>query len=214
MQEGPGRGGPELAELVDRTRGLQPWRRVFHALSGVTLASLPAVPGVERTEVLWLLGAGSVVLLVLDLARLRTPALNAFAFRLLRPLISPREEEAVASSTWYAVGAFLTSLLLPVAVAVPAILVLALADPAAAIVGRTWGRRPVGTGTVVGSTTFFVVASAVLVVASGVGAGAWVAGLAAAAVATAAEVAPTRLDDNLVVPLAAGGALHLILSLG
>ena len=196
---------PELTPLVERTRGLQPWRRVFHAATGVTLALLPRALGLQKPAVVLVLGILLVAVLAADFARLRVTALNALFFRMFPALASPREAVGIASSTWYLVGAFLTYALFPMRVAVPGILVLAFADPAAGTFGRLYGRRRLGHGTWVGSTAFLVVAFAVLASFLGVA-----PGLAAALLVTTVEVVPWRLDDNLTVPVAAAFAAWVV----
>jgi dolichol kinase len=195
----------ELLPLVERTRGLQPWRRLFHAANGVACALLPGALGLEQAAVLWVLGILLVAVLAADVARLRVPALNALFFRMFPALASPREAVGIASSTWYLVGVALTYALFPMRVAVPGILVLALADPAAGTIGRLYGKRRLGHGTWVGSAAFLAVAFAVLAFHLGIA-----AGLAAALIVTLVEVIPWRLDDNLTVPVAAAFAAWVV----
>ena len=196
---------PELGELIHRTRGLQPWRRAFHAANGVAVALLPGTLGLGRGPVLVVLGVLLVVVLAADLARLRVTALNALFFRMLPSLASPREAVGIASSTWYLVGVVLTYALVPARVAGPGILVLALADPAAGTAGRLWGRRRLGNGTWLGSAVFLAVAFLVLARHLGVA-----AGFAAALLVTLVEAVPWRLDDNVTVPVAAAFAAWLV----
>ena len=92
--------------------------------------------------------------------------------------------------------------LFPLEAAVPAIWVLALADPAAGCVGRRWGRRRLGTGTLEGVATFVLVAGAVLSVAVPLP-----VALLGAVVGGLVEIAPWRVDDNLVIPPAVAGVL-------
>lgn len=191
----------DLSHLVARTEGVQPWRRFFHAASGIALALGPDALGLERPVLLTILGAVVVLLFTGDLARLRWPRLNAWFFRTFSSLASPREAHALASSSWYALAGLLVWLLFPAA-AVPALLVLALADPAASVTGRIWGRRPLGKGTWLGSAVFFVVATGVLLAAVG-GLGV----LLVAGLVTAVEVFATRVDDNLSIPLATAALL-------
>jgi len=188
-----------LAPLVQRTAGLQPWRRVFHATNGLTLAGILAFVAPPRMWVALALAGILSILLALDLARFQLPALNRAFFRVFRPIASPREAAGPASSTWYVLGAVLTVILFPPDIAVPAILVLALADPAASYLGRRWGRRPFGTGTVEGSLVFFVVAASVLAFHLDP-----VTSIVVAAGTALAERTRWPLDDNLVVPLTVG----------
>jgi dolichol kinase len=195
----------DLLPLVERTRGLQPWRRLFHAANGVACALLPGALGLGKPSVLWILGSLLVVVLLADLARLRVVALNALFFRMFPAFASPREAVGIASSTWYLVGIFATYALFPLRVAVPGILVLALADPAAGTLGRLYGERRLGHGTWVGSAAFLAVAFAVLAFYLGVP-----AGLAAALLVTLVEIVPWRLDDNVTVPVAAAFAAWVV----
>ena len=66
---------------------------------------------------------------------------NALFFELFPTRAPPREAKRAASSTWYVCGVILAYALFPTRIAVPAIVVLALADPMASIVGRLWGSR-------------------------------------------------------------------------
>ena len=193
-----------LGRLVSRTRGMQPWRRVFHAVSGVVLAVGPELLGLGRGAVLTilvLLLAGAVLL---DVARLRHPSLNILFFRLLGPLASPGEAGGFASSTWYLLGVLLVYALIP-ARAVPAVLVLGLADPVASVVGRRWGRRRVGKGTLAGGGAFLAVAAIVLHFTAGGS-----AALVVAVAATVVELLPLPVDDNLSVPVATAVLLAVL----
>jgi dolichol kinase len=191
-------------ELVRRADGVQPWRRIFHAANGIIIVlALQAIP-VGHWTALGLLGAGFAVMALVDWARLANPQLNHLFFRTFSSLVSPREARKVASSTWYALGVILALLLFPRQEALAGILVLALADPAAGLVGRRWGRRPFGAGTLEGTAAFVVVAFvATLPFAP------WWAALAAAVVAALVERTPWSVDDNLLVPVTVAAVLHL-----
>ncbi len=188
---------PPLDELVRRTRGPQPWRRVFHAANGVLIASAvtwwPFAPELVPLG-LWTTCAA---LLLADLVRLRVDTANRLFFRFFRRLASPREARGIASSTWYMLGITLAVTFAPTAVAVSGILVMALSDPAASYFGRRWGRRPFLGGSVEGSVLFLLVTVAVLAPRHGP----WIA-LAVALPVTFLERRSWPLDDNLTVPVA------------
>jgi dolichol kinase len=195
----------ELDTLVARTIGLQPLRRLFHAGNGVVMALAPGAIGLGKLETTWIYGAIFVMLAIGDAIRLHAPRFNILFFKTFPSLASPREATGVASSTWYALGIFLTWALFPPAVAVPAILVLAVADPSASVVGRLVGGRRLGKGSVVGTTTFFAVASIILfamirhpIV------------LMVAAIVALVEIAPWKVDDNLTIPLTAALLLSVV----
>lgn len=201
----PARTRAAQAEHAERWRGVQPWRRIFHAANALVLAFLPPLLGVGRWAVVSVLTTLWLGLVAFDWARLRRPDLNELFFRMFPSLASDRERTGVASSTWYALGATLVYAVFPSRVIVPALLVLGFADPAASTVGRLWGRRRLGKGTLLGTSVFAAVAFAVMTPAVGPA-----AALVAALVTAAVEVLPTGLDDNLTVPVAAAAALWLV----
>lgn len=200
--------GGSFSDLVARTEGLQPWRRVFHAVSGLLLALAPGALGLDPRDTALLLGGATAVLFGADWFRLRNPSANRLFFLVFRRLASPREAGGMASSTWYALGATLVWALVPGVPAVAALLVLGLADPAASVFGRSWGRRPLGKGSWVGSTTFVVVAFGVLV---GFLSGPMALGVAG--VVAAAEVMPLKVDDNLTIPVVTGALVWALQNL-
>lgn len=197
--------------LVERTRGVQPWRRVFHAVSGLCLAFGPPALGLSSRATAALLAGATLALFVADAVRLRAPRLNELFFTWFSRLASPREAGGFASSSWYALGATLVYALVPMDLAAASVMVLGLADPAASVVGRIWGRRALGKGSWLGATTFAIVATACLV--------GWfpswptAALVGVAVVVAAAEVLPVPLDDNLSIPLVTGGLLWLVRTL-
>lgn len=198
----------DLQILVARTEGLQPWRRVFHATNGVLITGAILVfrpPWVLTVGALALAAMGA---LLLDGLRFRVPAINRAFFRTFRPFASPREAVGIASSTWYLVGCLLAVVAFPREVAISAILVLALADPAASYGGQRWGHRRTGTGTWLGTGIFLGVAALVLLPFASV-----LTALLTAAGTAWAERSRWPIDDNLVVPLVCGALLWTLLPL-
>lgn len=196
---------PAPEHLVDRTAGLQPWRRLFHALTGVLVSSALVMVDLPRTAKLGMVGAVLAGLVVMDAMRLSSTRANALFFTVFRHLASPREATGPASSTWYALGILLAVALFPLGSAVSGILVLALADPAASYVGRRWGRRPFLGASLEGTALFAVVAFAILALRHDL------VTAAVGAVATAAvERLSWPLDDNLTVPVAGAAVITLL----
>ena len=201
----PGGGLEEdLERLVPSTAIPGHARRLVHAGLGAGVASLLWAFEPSRAVSV---AAGAVAvagLLGLDVARLALPRLNLWFHRLLRPLLSPREARHIAGSTWYLAGILAAVVLFPLGAAVPATWVLALADPAAGCVGRRWGRRPLGTGTLEGSVAFVLLAGAILSVVVPLP-----AALLGAIMGGLVEIAPWRIDDNLTIPPAVAGVLWI-----
>ena len=201
----PGWGVEEdLERLVPSTAVPGHARRLVHAGLGAGVASLLWALEPSRA-VSATAGAAAVAgLLALDFARLALPRLNLWFHRLLRPLLTPREARHIAGSTWYLAGILAAVVLFPLGAAVPATWVLALADPAASWVGRRWGKRSLGAGTLEGFAAFVLVAGAVLSVAVPLP-----AALLGAIIGGLVEIAPWRVDDNLTIPPAVAGVLWI-----
>lgn len=197
----------DFQALVARTEGVQPWRRVFHAASGVALGLLPGILALPRPMTLGLLAGALAVALGLDLVRLRASAVNQAFFRVFSRLASPREAAGIASSTWFVLAALLSHAVYPPPHAAAALMVLGLADPAASVVGRLHGSVPLGKGSLQGTATFFAVAWAVLAAMTGRP----VLALPVALGVAVMEIVPGLGDDNLVVPLVTGGLLWLVM---
>ncbi len=193
-------------ELVARTAGLQPWRRLFHVVGGAGVAGIVHYLSPHAASTRWLFGGALALTFLADMLRLRSETLNRWFFSTFRTLVCPREVEHL-SLTWFLLGVFVV-LWLPEPTAVPAILVLALADPAASVIGRVWGRRRLGKGTAEGTAAFFVTAVVVLVPFVGVA-----PSIGVAAVAAAVEVLPTGVDDNLLIPAVTAGCIGAALAL-
>jgi len=201
--EKPGAGN--LSEVVDKTKGFQPWRRVFHATNGTLVVLALTVFGMTVPTAIWILGVVLGVSVVMDVLRLLDPKLNVLFFRTFSSLASPREETKLASSTWYALSALLVLLLFPKAYALGGILTLAWADPAANIVGKRWGRRRFLSGTVRGTGAFALVAFLALALFVP-----WWLAFPTAVLTAVVEASPVKLDDNLIVPVTAAIILQVL----
>ncbi|MFH1465499.1 MAG: hypothetical protein ABIO70_14015 [Pseudomonadota bacterium] len=129
----------------------------------------------------------------------------------------PHERYRVNSATWFSTSLFLLALIGSPALATVALAVMGFADPAAALVGRRWGRTKLLHGrSLEGSLAFLGVGMAVslglLVVffpAVPYGAALGLA-MGGAVLGALAEAVAKRVDDNLMVPLAAAAGAALM----
>lgn len=162
-----------------------------------------------RPTVLVLLALGTALALVLEWVRLRYPPFQRVISRIIA--VKEKETRGPSAATYLLLGALAAFLAFPVEVAVAAMLFVAVADPAASLVGERWGRHRVGRKSVEGSLAFLGAALGVGLMLSGVGRGPGVAAVAVGAtVAAIAELLPLPLDDNITVPLLSGGAMILV----
>ena len=158
---------------------------------------------------------------VFEIVRRRQHGFARLLNRIFTPVLRPHENGAVirfTGATYSVLAAFICAMLFPVPVAVTALGIMLVADTAASLIGRHYGKTRLMGKTVEGCGAFLVAALAVIVFIGQL-AGyppVYYAGAAAAAVvATATELLSgvIGIDDNLSVPLAAGGAMWLVLAL-
>ena len=175
------------------------WRRALHLASG-SLGLAPSLLSHRAVTVLLL--ALLAVAAALELLRRRSAALRSLLERLAGGAIRPDEQSALTGASVLAAGYTVTWLLFPARAAGPAIVVAALADPAAALAGLkaggTWGRKT-WTGTAAACGAAFLVLA--------VFRAPWPACIAGALVAALVERVSGRGLDNLLVPVATAAAV-------
>lgn len=206
-----GRLVASLSELEVHVPELRPTnyrRSLVHAVMALaTLALLYLLPSSEYA----IAASGIVVLMAwtAEFLRRRSEGVNDLLMKWFAPIAHPHEWRRVNSATWYCTTVFLLALLRDPAVASISLMVLGLGDPAAALVGRRWGKHQIVHGrSIEGSLALMVVGTAFAVAASLVFAPQWsfsmrIGVCSAAAVGGAiAELVSLRIDDNLSIGLA------------
>jgi dolichol kinase len=116
------------------------------------------------------------------------------------------EKYGLIGSSYFVFGAVLSIILFPKEVAIASLYILIICDAVAGIVGSSWGRVRIFGKTLEGSIAFFI--SGMIFVACTM----WdnlLWGTLAVVGGALVELIPTGLDDNLTIPLVAGGILAL-----
>lgn len=165
----------------------------------------------SKRVVLLFLGTFLFIFLISELYRIKfgMPIKEADVY--VRPLIRPQERRGMGAHVFFAAGAFVTVLAYPKDIAIAAMFVAVIADGAAAVVGRRWGRhRLVGKKTLEGTLALFSVAivTATFIFVAGFRLPFYtsaVLSLAGAITAACIELLP--LNDNLTIPIATGFAM-------
>jgi dolichol kinase len=205
----PGEGA---APLVRPVRATNYARSLFHVASAATaLLMLRVLPGRS-----WIIGASLAFALsgwTMELTRRRSPAINARLMALFAPVAHPHERHGVNSATYYVTALFLLALVAPLRATEVGVVVLGLADPAAGLIGRRFGRTRLRANRSLEGTLGFVVVGALA-------AAVWLAAVhalslpALALIAVVGSVAgaltelmSTRLDDNFTIPVAVAAAV-------
>ena len=199
---------PENIGAVAGGSSLWP-RRLLHAAGGSAISII----ALNLHEPLPMILSGIVAagLLALDLMRIRISWLNRVFVLTLSWMMKSEEGQRINGVTYMFIGAFLSFLLFDKLTAVVVLFYLALGDPAAALVGRPmpgmriFGKSPVGTLAFVGAS-LLVVASLVFLEITTFQ---WILVLGAV-VGGLVELAPLPLDDNITIPLIAGGVIQFL----
>lgn len=141
-----------------------------------------------------------------------SPAFNRFMLSLFRLIVHPHESVRlrVNSSTWFGSAVAILGAFFDIRACVAALAVLGVADPAAAIIGRRWGRtKLVGQRSLEGSIAFVLTGTLAATLCLSIWhpgplSNALLIGLAAALPAAVVELFSGRfLDDNLSIPVTA-----------
>lgn len=195
------------------------YRNLFHVGSG--LAVLLVVQYL-LTPTLMILVAGSFAAWAwcMEYFRRFNPKLNATLMAVFGRMAHPHEHYRVNSATWYSTALLLIALSCDKLTASMAVVVLALGDPTAAIIGRRFGKIRLVAGRSLEGTSAFVMASALGCVAMQavfypmIPPGKAIALAFMSAIPGAlAELFSKRIDDNFTIPLATalGASLARIL---
>jgi len=189
-------------------------RKIYHLSGGLLLIGLYTLAG--RTNGLAILASALALATSVDIARLRIPAFNAFFYRRLTLFIRESERHRLTGTPPYLLGILLAALLYDAPVCVYAVSCLACGDVAATTVGERWGTIKIsGVKSLQGTLAFIAVSVAAGFVISRfwlpVSPMVYVGG---ALVAALVELMPVRVDDNLTIPVVAGGVMTLLMRSG
>lgn len=186
-------------------------RKALHLLFVVVPIAYAA--GLPRTLLVIMLGAAALAALVVEVARARHPATRERFGRLVGMLLREHEHQRWSGATWLVLAMLALAALAPRDVAIAAMWAISAGDAAAALVGRTLGRRAqheqprapydvpklAGRKTIRGSAACFVVSLAGAVLLAQLSP---VESVVAAALATAAERPSGWVDDNARIAIA------------
>jgi dolichol kinase len=192
-------------------------RSLLHIGTGIG-ALLLVQHGFSYNILAWLAGIATLIVWSLESGRRLNKRMNKALMDTLGFFAHPHEHYRINSATWYTTALFILTLTVPPLAASLAVIVLGFCDPAAALIGRRWGRITLYAGrTLEGSITFvisglivslLVIAlyathlpfSAMLLIA-----------IASAICGALVELFSKKIDDNLSIPLTVGWSSALIM---
>jgi dolichol kinase len=114
-------------------------RKFFHLISGTAVA-YAFIYAVDRHTASLLVLSVTLVLVCIDMARIKVAVLNTWVLRFYGPLMRKEEETQPSAQLYYLLGLCWAILILPKVVAVQAILTLAWMDPIAGAYGVRFGK--------------------------------------------------------------------------
>ncbi|OGQ81862.1 MAG: hypothetical protein A2289_03515 [Deltaproteobacteria bacterium RIFOXYA12_FULL_58_15] len=159
----------------------------------------------------------------LEYLRRDDPRLNTWLMALFSKVSHPHEAFRVNSATWFSTALLIVSLTGDPLIMTISVVILGVGDPAAAIVGRRFGRLRLANGRSLEGTLAFVLFGALATLAVvlplyGDDAYPWpliaMAILAATVAGSIAEMFSRRIDDNLTIAVASAAVAWGVLAIG
>jgi len=173
---------------------------------------VPLIAAWSKTFALWLIGGITLIYMMSEALRLQGVALPGFAALTWRSMRVSEPRGLVWGPLLFGIGIWFTVAFFGHPAATAGVLILAIGDSAASLVGRAFGSTalPHNPGkTLVGSMALFGVG---VIIAMFYVSLPWA--LAVGAVASVLESLPLGPADNLLLPIATAGMVSLALSMG
>ena len=180
------------------------YRKFIHLSSSVMALALWYFG--KETFLPWLIGV-AIILPLLDYGRHHIDLLRRLYTYFFTIFTRPIEYRNLSGASWVVIGAALTTLIFNENTAIIGLLVLSLADSAAAIIGLKFGKTYLFNKSLEGSAAFFIVAFLIVFYLSPAF---FLINLITVSAATAVELFSTaRMNDNLFIPLVTAFILTL-----
>ncbi len=179
-------------------------RKLIHISSSIIPLSIWYY-GIDIMQV-WIITI-AITLILLDFGRRFSPLLKNIYNALFIFVTRPKEFKRVSGAAWVFSGAALTVLLFKEDIVIVSLLVLSLADSAAAIIGLKYGDTRLFNKSLEGSTAFFLTAFLLIYILTSFPI--WIK-ISTALAATAAELfSNEKINDNILIPLTTAASLTL-----
>lgn len=189
-------------------------RSLMHIVSGVGVLGLIHVVSDPVLKIIAV--AFAILAWGLELGRRVSPDMNRFLMWLFGPVAHAHEARTINSSTWYTTALLALALAGSTLWASVGVAVLGIGDPTAALVGRKYGTHRLVSGRSLEGSLAFVASGALasyltlrLFYAEVLLIPALAYSLVGAICGAIAELCSEKIDDNLLIPLAAAGGAAL-----
>jgi len=124
-------------------------------------------------------------------------------------LLRPREKKSFSGATTIILAGLLVYTFYDVKVAAASMVIIVIGDIFAALIGRTFGRIRVFSKTIEGTTAFIISTAIAVQFVPELGSRVAFIGCLVGAII---ELLPLPIDDNITVPMVAGGFMQLVLA--
>ncbi len=192
------------------------YRNFFHLISGILVTLLInfvfTKEGYTNIAIVFFILAWT-----LDIGRKKYSALQRFSLFIFKSVHHPHEKHKINSATWYTTSLLILALFFDLQSINCALLILAISDPSAALIGRKYGKIKLINGrTLEGSSTFFLTASmCIIAIFMTYNPDKYfiellIPSFFTALLPTIVELTSKRIDDNLTIPVSA--AISMVLS--
>jgi dolichol kinase len=185
-------------------------RKLYHLCGGVGLLLLYYILGRDRA--LHFYACFFLIVLGIDILRLRVPAVNRFIITKFSSFIRKNEEHKLTGTAPYILGIGISLYAYSTAIATAAVCFLAFGDVASTAIGERYGRTKMRDKSLEGTTAFIFTALAAGLMLSFLGIdlipGVMVFGVL---VAAGVEILPLPVNDNFSIPILSGAAMELLM---
>jgi dolichol kinase len=166
------------------------------------------VLGLTRAEMLTIMIPISLAMVLIDIARLKNWRLWHYLRGLISPIIREHEMQGdFTGASYILVTSCFVIALFAKPEAIAALAFIMAGDPAAAIIGRRYGRHRFKTKSVEGSLAFLAAAMIISFIVPDLP---LIIGVIGALTATITEAVSFHIDDNTSVPLISGLVMQLL----
>ncbi|VAX24809.1 hypothetical protein MNBD_NITROSPINAE03-2071 [hydrothermal vent metagenome] len=180
-------------------------RKLFHLTAASMIPTIYYFEPIARQSTLYLALIATVVWVIGDIARIKIDSVNRYFFNSpFKSLMKIKEEKSFTGSSYVLIGSCFSLLLFNPAISCASLYFMSIGDPSAALAGKAFGKTSFKNGkTIEGSLAMFLVC---LIIGYAI-TGTMVMAVTGAVAGAVTEFFTGPLDDNLSIPLMAGGAM-------
>ena len=163
----------------------------------------------SREQIVILCSTISILFLIAEILRFKHRKSEVLFQNIFFPILREKEKNKhITGATYLFISATVTFIIFKKEIAVPAVMILTIADSFAAIVGKMTDSAKLFDKSLAGSVSFFIISIMILLLfVPDLG---WLI-LVIAVIVTIIEVLPLPINDNLLISLSTGFILYLVL---